>query len=240
MLVDGVTEIAVWDTETTGVDTENDLIVTSFFGIMNTAGELIERREWVIDHGVEIPEGAASVHGWTTERVREHGRKDAEMAILEIVSAVESCAYTSTPLVIYNAPFDLTILDRGQRRMFEFGSKGLQVPPVVIDPLVIDKTLDKWRKGSRRLADVAARYRIPAETAHEAEGDCIMAGRLALLLLGHSAFKGLTLEEIHAKTAEHARANAQSFKKYLVRKGEADKAATVREDWPIVPWGAGL
>lgn len=235
MLIDEITEIAVWDTETTGVDTENDLIVTSFFGIMDAAtGEMIERHEWIIDHGIEIPTGASDIHGWTTERVREHGRKDADAAILEIADAIESCAATDTPLAIYNATFDLTMLDRALRRM---GRAPLAVPPVILDGYVLDKAIDQYRRGSRKLVDTAAHYRVPvAENAHDAEADCIMAGKVTLFILGHSAFKGLTLQEIHDKSVGHAKKQRESLKAYFVKSGKTEAAASVRPEWPIIPF----
>lgn len=54
----------VWDCETSGIDVFNDRIVQLFIGIADENGDLIERHEWLIDPGIEVPEGASDVHGF--------------------------------------------------------------------------------------------------------------------------------------------------------------------------------
>ena len=62
--------LAVFDTETTGLDTRYARIVTCFLGIIGPDGEVQESHSWLADPGVEIPEQAAAVHGVTTEMAR--------------------------------------------------------------------------------------------------------------------------------------------------------------------------
>ncbi len=61
-----------FDTETTGVDVENDRVVTACL-IKIVPGQLAETRNWLIDPGVEIPEAATAVHGVDTEKARNDG-----------------------------------------------------------------------------------------------------------------------------------------------------------------------
>ena len=49
----------------------------------------------------------------------------------------------------------------------------------VIDPLVIDKAVDRYRKGKRTLEAAAAFYGVPLDDAHDAGADAIAAGRVA-------------------------------------------------------------
>ena len=51
--------LAVFDTETTGVDTSSARIVSSTIALIGGSGEVKERYDWLIDPGIEIPEGAA-------------------------------------------------------------------------------------------------------------------------------------------------------------------------------------
>lgn len=60
--------LAVFDLETTGVDVTSARIVTAFVGVLSVDGTLISSRSWLADPGVEIPAGAAAIHGITTER----------------------------------------------------------------------------------------------------------------------------------------------------------------------------
>ncbi len=67
----------------------------------------------------------------------------------EIARALaESCA-TGRPLVVMNAPFDLTLLDRELKRHRASSLAGYLdgVPMRVVDPRVLDKHLDRYRKG---------------------------------------------------------------------------------------------
>src|SRR5699024_4273484 len=82
--------------------------------------------------------------------------------------------------VVYNAPYDLTLLDRECRR---HGLEPINAPGPVIDPLVIDKTVDRYRKGKRTLEVAAAHYQVALDDAHDAGADAIAAGRVALALL---------------------------------------------------------
>ncbi|MFW8746044.1 DNA polymerase III subunit epsilon, partial [Mesorhizobium japonicum] len=91
------------------------------------------------------------MHGITTERVRAEGR-GAEVGIAEIAQTLRVLFAQGVPLVVYNAPYDLTLLDRECRR---HELPPLEPPSPVIDPLVIDKAVDRYRKGKRPL-EVAA------------------------------------------------------------------------------------
>jgi len=64
-----------WDTETTGVDVESDRIVTAALVEVGPGGA--SPQHFVIDPNVEVPEAAARIHGWTTERVRAESTQDA-------------------------------------------------------------------------------------------------------------------------------------------------------------------
>lgn len=238
--------IAVFDTETTGVDVENDRIVTAFIGTMDRKGKLVDRWEWKIDPGIEIPTGASDVHGYTTERIRLEGRKDRKEAIFEIMQRLDILDKKAIPVVIYNAPFDLTILDREIRR--HVGYKHFRPPNRVVDPFVIDKAIDPYRKGKRILVVTAKHYGVPVlENAHDAEADCIMAGQLARRLLDHPRLRTLTWNQIHEKHVASKRQQAMGFRKYLHDK--ADKIAdpeerakahadamTVSPNWPWTPF----
>jgi DNA polymerase-3 subunit epsilon len=107
--------LGVFDLETTGIDVETARIVTAHVGLIDATGASIAHGEWLADPGVEIPEQASAVHGISTERARAEGRPAAEV-VAEIVAAVRAVFARGVPLVVYNAPYDLTLLDREARR----------------------------------------------------------------------------------------------------------------------------
>jgi len=227
-----VDKIMVFDTETTGVDVENDRIVTAFIGLMDPDGTMTEFHEWLIDPGVPIPEGASAVHGITTEKAQNEGRRDIGKALMEIATKLDYASRWNYPVVIMNAPYDLTILDRELRR--HVGIKNFRAPNVVLDTFVIDKKLYKFRRGSRKLVDLAAVYGVPVEAnAHDAQADCRMAGRITLKQLQHDWLAPLSLAEIHHRQIKNKADQAASLQAYFDKKGTV---ATVRPEWPMYPF----
>ncbi|QBR74458.1 3'-5' exonuclease [Microbacterium sediminis] len=220
--------VAVFDLETTGVDVENDRIVTAYVGLLDASGEVIHAESWLADPGIEIPEGATAVHGITTETARAEGRPAAEV-VGEIVSALRTILAGGIPVVAYNASFDLSMLKHEAQR---HGIDPIVDPSPVIDPLVIDKTVDRYRKGKRTLDVVAAHYAVALDAAHEASADAIAAGRVALAIAERYA-DALpdTVEELHTRQIGWARAQAESLTEYFVRIGRID--AVVDGSWPI-------
>ena len=107
--------LGVFDLETTGIDVETARIVTAHVGLIDMTGRSIVEGAWLADPGVPIPEQASAVHGISTERAQAEGRPAGEV-VAEIVLAIEAVFARGIPLVIYNAPYDLTLLDREAKR----------------------------------------------------------------------------------------------------------------------------
>jgi DNA polymerase-3 subunit epsilon len=225
MAVKGMPEfIGVFDTETDGPNPLECRLVTAFIGKMRVSTGVIEQRwSWIVDTGQEIPKGASDVHGYTTERIAKLVRKgearpvsERGTVIFEIIQKLDVLDRQGIPIVVMNAPFDFTLIDRETERhwprlrpLMNLNDEGWISRPTVIDPMVLDKAIDKYRKGKRKLVDLAAFYRVPVEeNAHDAEADCRMAGRVAIKLLEHSRFDGMTLAEIHKKTIPTKRAQS--------------------------------
>jgi DNA polymerase III subunit epsilon len=219
--------LGVFDLETTGVDTSTARIVTAHVGLLDEAGLVVERKDWIVDPGVEIPAGAAAVHGITTARARRFGRPPAEV-VPEIVAAIRSVLDRGFALVVYNAPYDLTLLAHEAARV---GCAPLHLPAPIIDPLVLDKAVDRYRRGKRTLTAAAAEYGVPLTEAHDAGADAIAAGRLAQAIgRRHAAELGGTAAVLHERQVEWCREQAASFEEYMQR--THDPAFTTSGLWP--------
>jgi DNA polymerase III epsilon subunit-like protein len=242
-----------FDLETTAPEPEEARIVTSAIALCG-GGLETETMTLLADPGVEIPAGATEVHGVTTEHAREHGKP----AVFVVGATLEALrAYTAQwPLVIFNAPFDLTVLDREARR---HGLEPLDLAGVrVIDPLVCDKHLHRYRKGSRKLDAQAEHYGAKLDGAHTAAYDAVCACRVAWCIGkrgrvirrvrdGREAIEFNQLcqeweavrhdaERLHIAQQVWARAEMRRFAEYKAGQGEHDVAADVRSrDWPIIP-----
>jgi DNA polymerase III subunit epsilon len=205
--------LGVFDLETTGIDVETARIVTAHVGLIDMTGRSIASGAWLADPGVEIPEQASAVHGISTEHARAEGRPAAEV-VAEIVAAVEAVFARGIPLVIYNAPYDLTVLDREAKR------HGIVSPVIgnVVDPLVIDKAVDTYRKGKRTLEAAAELYGVVLSDAHDAGADAIAAGRVAqAIALKYPEELGVSAEELHRKQTAWCSEQATSFQDYMRR-----------------------
>lgn len=228
-------EIIVFDTETTGVRVFQDRIVTAMMGVLDAEGGVVEKHEWLLDPGVPIPAIATSVHGITTAEAQRSGVQ-ARTGIEQIVTTLSGLLSRGLPLVAYNAPFDLTLL-RAEAARHDIHWPNL--PEAVIDPLVLDKQVDRYRKGKRQLEVVASHYGVVMDAAHEADADAIAAGRV-LQEIARRYAKQLPedLAELHRSQVRWANEQAESFRAFLERNGR--DARSVSGEWPLRTQGDSL
>lgn len=229
--------MAAYDIETTGTDTENDRIVTAAVSVVG-GGQPTESRTWLVDPGIEIPGEATEVHGITTEKAQSEGL-NAATAVAEITLFLAEQVADDIPIVAFNARFDLTILDREARRhgvtpLIELvgGTEGL----LVIDPYVLEKKINKFRKGSRTLSILCEDYGIPLTDAHAAGADALAAARLAYRLGKINADLGsYDLPMLHEDQIAWADQQGKDLQEYFDSKGRSE---TVQRVWPVVPYAA--
>lgn len=220
--------LAVFDTETTGIDTSSSRIVSATIALLGPAGEVVERYDWLLDPGVEIPEPAIRVHGITTEIARASGI-DAAVGVRQIVDQLLEMIERGFPIVAYNAPYDLTLLAA------EAARHGVPLPETlspVIDPLLLDKQFDRYRKGKRTLELVAAHHGVDLGNAHDAGDDAIAAGRvLQRIAVKYADVIPGELDELHRAQIAWAAAQAADFQSYMRRVRDPSFVADGR--WPV-------
>ncbi|URN11577.1 3'-5' exonuclease [Streptomyces radiopugnans] len=225
--------LAAFDTETTGVDPERDRIVSAALVVQDAPGEPVRAVRWLVDPGVPVPERAAAVHGLTGEHLREHGRRPAE-ALGEIAAALAERAAEGLPLVVMNAPFDLTLLDRELRRhhgasLSDTAGSG---PLCVLDPRVLDKHLDRYRKGRRTLAALCGHYGVELAEAHDAAADATAALEVVREVgRRHSRrLSSLSPTELHTLQSVWHAAQARGLQAWFARNGSDE---VVDPAWPL-------
>ena len=220
--------VGVFDLETTGIDVEHDRVVTAHVGVLGPDGSVVRSCSWLADPGIEIPAGATAVHGITTERARAAGRRAADV-VAEVIAELRSLFAAGIPVVAYNAPYDFSLL---KHEALRHGLEPIADPSPVIDPLVLDKAYDRYRKGKRTLEVVAAHYAVVLDGAHDASADAIAAGRVAQALACRFALPD-SPHELHAQQIGWARTQAESLAEYFVRIGRLDPSGVVDGRWPI-------
>lgn len=215
-----------FDTETSGIDVESDRIVTASLVLVEPDGTVTESHDWLINPGVPISEQATAVHGVTNEHAQAHGMTAAH-GIETLVNALRHL-HEAHPIAGFNLAFDLTMLDRECRR---YGIEPL-VPNPVIDAYVLDKQVDRYRRGGRKLTDVAAHYGVRLDDAHTADADA-----LAAVLVARAIGRGEPHPPADAAALHHAqiawrRQQQESLAAYFASQG---KPADVDPTWPVHP-----
>lgn len=228
-----MTRFVGFDIESTGIDPKTDRIVT--FSIIVKDGEDTNVHEWLIDPGVEIPQGAADVHGITTDVAKASGY-DPKTALKGIWNALKFYA-NGAVLTAYNCPFDLTMLREELKRHGVIDQNSTEVEDLVsaagiIDPLVIDKATDPYRRGSRKLIDVADHHGFSLTNAHNSTADVEATIYLADKFLSKFIEKA-TIPQLMELQATSKAEQAASLSEYFKRQGREDWE--VDGSWPIQP-----
>jgi len=219
--------MACLDLETTDADPETARIVTATIAVVDGSRKVSsDITSWLADPGMEIPAEAAAIHGITTEHAREHGRPARDVAV-EIHSMLQTCWSDDMPVVGFNINYDLTVLDREMAR-HNWGE--LFVGGPVIDPLVLDRSIDRYRRGSRKLVDMCQHYGVKLDGAHDATQDALAAGRLAYMMATRNPQLAATpLSQLHEAQVGWYAAWAADFTAYRAKRGQDP----VDGSWPV-------
>ncbi|MGH7743276.1 MAG: exonuclease domain-containing protein [Candidatus Dormibacteria bacterium] len=228
-----------FDTESTGVATDVDRIVTAaLLRVPGGSTTPSEDLRWVINPGIEVPAAAAKIHGYDTARVQREGVAPL-VALMGLVAALRKSWTPDVPLVIVNAPFDLSLLDAECHRHL---GRPLDLSGPVLDPMVCDRALDKYRKGGRTLTHLCAHYGVSLTEAHSSSADAL-AGLLvmrALIDVHEQQMRRCTLEEMQAHQRRWKKDQAESLESYFRGKkrqegatAEEVAAVVVDRSWPM-------
>ena len=219
--------VATFDLETTGLDVLEDRIVQAAILVIEPDGTTRDGG-WsgLINPGVSIPAEATEIHDITDDMVQQDG-VPASQALPEIAEVFSECAALGLPLVIYNAPFDWPFIHA------EAARHGTSIPWMdIIDPLVCDRALDKFRPGRRTLASNAEMFGIPL-TAHTAAADAIAAAAVARELAAqHEILRMSSTEELQGLQRLRHFDWAVGYEQHL-KDGSGQNDADIDKHWPV-------
>lgn len=182
--------LAVFDTETTGVNPATDKIVQLCILKISPDGSHAIR-SMIVDPGIPIPKEASGVHKITDEIIAElkaHGKaplfKSIAKSVHAFISDCDLCAFNGNS-------FDIPLLAQ------EFANAGIEDWPkegtLFLDPMVIYK-----KKEKRDLSSAMLFYcNETLEEAHDAQADTIAAAKV---LVGQIAMyddlREMTIEQL--------------------------------------------
>jgi DNA polymerase-3 subunit epsilon len=222
-----------FDLETTGVNVFTDRIVTACIVAFDTGRP--RATNWLANPGVPIPAEAEQVHGISTAYAAEHGQDPAEV-LYEISGRLALWMGRRFPIVAMNASYDLSILEAENRRHgLPTLAERLAPKPIgpIIDPGVIDKKVDRYRKGGRKLVDLCATYGVPLVAAHTAESDAASAVRLARAIIAAKpeAFRGMTIGGLHQAQQQWRHEQMNGLRAYFDKNGTEHDGCC--GEWPV-------
>jgi len=152
-----------FDTETTGVNPATARIVTAAL-VIRVPDTLTETTTWLLDPGIEIPPETTAIHGVSTEHARNHGIPAAE-GLNQIAEALAEHLRNDAPVVVYNAAFDIPLLEAELNRhgLDSLADRVGHPHYPVLDPLVLDRWVDRYRRGKRKLGDLVEHYGVSVD-----------------------------------------------------------------------------
>lgn len=228
--------MVAFDTETTGTDPTQARIVTACIAHV-AAGRTPSVRSWLADPGVPIPAEATAIHGITDERARAEGA-DPALVVDEVAEQLVDAWRARIPVVVMNASYDITVLDAELRR---HGLASLEqrldgVDMLFVDPLVLDRALDRFRRGKKRLTDLCDVYGVTLDGAHSADGDALATARVAWRIAQRFPEDvQRDLAELQVLQAQWHADWAESFEAYM--RENVDPQIVIERSWPVAAPG---
>jgi DNA polymerase-3 subunit epsilon len=222
-------ECVAFDLETTGVSSFRDAPVS--YGFVQHVGGRIQSDAGYVNPGVPIPPGASAIHGITDEMVRD---ATVLAEATEYVARRLSSIWSSGGVVVgMNVAYDLTMVDALCRRLSLAPLEARGQIGAVVDVLVVDRHVDRWRKGGRKLTDLCRHYGVSLSDAHSALADAeasleILEAQIAQFPEIAHLDVGQMNETLRGWYVEWL----TSFSAYLERKGERPVAGG-RFAWPL-------
>jgi DNA polymerase-3 subunit epsilon len=218
---------AAFDLETTGRNSRSARIVTASVTVVDDDGGVIKELEWLADPGVEIPLEASEIHGVTTEKARAEGRPAAEVT-REVAAALQELFDDGVPVIAFNASYDFTVLAAESAR---YGVPQLSRFPV-LDPYVMNKQVDRYRKGKRTLTALCEEYGVNLDNAHTSAADALATLRVLDAMAGKFPKLQMTASKLHHLQVDWAASQAADFQSYLRR---TKPTAVIEGNWPVLP-----
>jgi len=226
-------ELTAFDLETTGIDPFVDVPVSYAYIHRTRFGTSVrmESQSGLVNPGRPIPEEAMAVHKITDEMAAE-GFKLVD-AIDGLAGMLSDAWARHSAIVGMNVSYDLTMIDAccrdlGLASLAERGPIGS-----VVDVMVLDRHLDRYRSGRRNLGALCEVYGVVNVSAHAAIGDAAASlDVLDAIVARYPQLQEMTLDEVGKAMGVWSAEWLTSFSAYRVERGDSP-IEPHRFSWPI-------
>lgn len=235
-----------WDTETTSPDPREARIVTA--ALVARGGRSADRMQsWLINPGVPIPPETTEIHGIDDQIAQERGQ-EPKAALDELAETMARVITYGMPLVAFNTSYDWTVLHCELERhgLRTVSDRIGDATPTLVDPLVIDKQVDKYVKGTgmRKLKPTCERYGVELTDWHTAEADA-----LAALLIAEAQFErypqlnSMGPQQLFAAQKAWRSEQQAGLQQWFRTKASAEQGGdpnkVIDGSWPLIPQQRG-
>lgn len=196
--------------------------------VLVAPGQPVKVDSRIVNPGIPIPPEAMMIHGITDEDAAE-GMPLIE-AVRYLVAKIKRLSGEGIPIVTMNGSYDITMLHNQATQLGTENFEGWTGP--MLDLMVLDKKVDKWRKGSRKLDALCKHYKVDPEKLHDASSDALGAVLCVQALAKRYPNIRMKVEDLHRLQTKWRAEQQTSLSDYLVRSGEP-ALAPKEWAWPI-------
>lgn len=231
-----------FDTETTSADPLTARIVTAAL-VFTGGGKHDQTFTWLINPGIPSEPGAIEAHGISNEKAAAEGQ-NPKLALEDLADKLHAALAYGMPVVAFNAAFDWSVLEHDLTRngLVPMAERIGGDPVRLLDPFVIDKTVDKYRKGKRKLKPTCEHYGVELKDWHTAEADALAAvlvmGQIAERYPRLSELSPVELFKAQQGWAADQAAGLQEYFRSAKAGEKQDPTVVIDGSWPLRSGGA--
>jgi len=146
----------------------------------------------------------------------------------ELATVLQELFDAGVPVIAFNASYDFTVLAAESAR---YGVKQLTRFPV-LDPYIMNKQVDRYRKGKRTLTALCEEYGVNLDNAHTSAADALATLKVLDAMAGKFPKLRMPASQLHQLQVDWAVSQAADFQGYLRK---TKPAAVIEGDWPVLP-----
>lgn len=209
------------DTETTGLDYQNDRIIQAAVSVMpNDPYPSISSRAYHINPGIPIPAEATAIHGISDSDVA--GYENEEVQIPKIVDMIYDTWQNDSVIVGHNLPYDLNMIKSATERI---GMEPFSIKGPMLDSMVLYRMLGGSRASLRA---VSSHFGIVNDDAHSAVSDAETSLRCVRSLL-QGKFGNMDLRDLYVAQRTSHREHQDQLQARFLSQGRG----FTRSEWPL-------